>query len=102
MIVIKKDNTEQEYDEQKIIDAVNKAASRALYSFTSEDYSIICNRVYEEIEAENFENDEVPVSFIHGAVEKTLLDLYPEVGRSYQEYRNYKLDFVHMMDEVYE
>lgn len=102
MIVIKKDNTEQEYDEQKIIDAVNKAASRALYSFTSEDYGTICNRVYEEIEAENFENDEVPVSFIHGAVEKTLLDLYPEVGRSYQEYRNYKLDFVHMMDEVYE
>lgn len=102
MIVIKKDNTEQEYDEQKIIDAVNKAASRALYNFTGEDYSTICNRVYEEIEAENFENDEVPVSFIHGAVEKTLLDLYPEVGRSYQEYRNYKLDFVHMMDEVYE
>lgn len=102
MIVIKKDNTEQEYDEQKIIDAVNKAASRALYNFTSEDYSLICNRVYGEIEAENFENDEVPVSFIHGAVEKTLLDLYPEVGRSYQEYRNYKLDFIHMMDEVYE
>lgn len=102
MIVIKKDNTEQEYDEQKIIDAVNKAASRALYNFTSEDYSLICNRVYGEIESENFENDEVPVSFIHGAVEKTLLDLYPEVGRSYQEYRNYKLDFVHMMDEVYE
>lgn len=102
MIVIKKDNTEQEYDEQKIIDAVNKAASRALYNFTSEDYSLICDRVYGEIESENFENDEVPVSFIHGAVEKTLLDLYPEVGRSYQEYRNYKLDFVHMMDEVYE
>ena len=34
----------------------------------------ICNRVYEEIESENFENNEVPVSFIHGAVEKTLLD----------------------------
>lgn len=102
MKVLKKDNTLQEYDEQKIIDAVNKSANRALFSFTSDDYSTICNRVYEEIESENFENDEVPVSFIHGAVEKTLLDLYPDVGRSYQEYRNYKLDFVHMMDEVYE
>lgn len=102
MKVLKKDNTLQEYDEQKIIDAVNKSANRALFSFTSDDYSTICNRVYEEIESENFENDEVPVSFIHGAVEKTLLDLYPNVGRSYQEYRNYKLDFVHMMDEVYE
>lgn len=102
MKVLKKDHTIQEYDEQKIIDAVNKSANRALFSFTTDDYSTICNRVYEEIEAENFENDEVPVSFIHGAVEKTLLDLYPDVGRSYQEYRNYKLDFVHMMDEVYE
>lgn len=102
MKVLKKDNTLQEYNEQKIIDAVNKSANRALFSFTSDDYSAICNRVYEEIESENFENDEVPVSFIHGAVEKTLLDLYPDVGRSYQEYRNYKLDFVHMMDEVYE
>ena len=102
MKVLKKDNTLQEYDEQKIIDAVNKSANRALFSFTSNDYSTICNRVYEEIESENFENNEVPVSFIHGAVEKTLLDLYPDVGRSYQEYRNYKLDFVHMMDEVYE
>ena len=102
MKVLKKDHTIQKYDEQKIIDAVDKSANRALFSFTTDDYSTICNRVYEEIEAENFENDEVPVSFIHGAVEKTLLDLYPDVGRSYQEYRNYKLDFVHMMDEVYE
>ena len=102
MKVLKKDHTIQKYDEQKIIDAVDKSANRALFSFTTDDYSTICNRVYEEIEAENFENDEVPVSFIHGAVEKTLLDLYPDVGRSYQEYRNYKLDFIHMMDEVYE
>lgn len=102
MKVIKKDGTLQEYSEQKIIDAVNKSASRALYTFTPNDYSIICNRVYEEIDVEDFENEEVPVSFIHSVVERTLLDLYPAVGQSYQQYRNYKLDFVHMMDEVYE
>lgn len=100
--VIKKDGTLQEYDEQKIINAVNKSASRAIYTFTPEDYGIICNRVYEEIDAEDFDNEEVPVSFIHSVVERTLLDLYPTVGQSYQQYRNYKLDFVHMMDEVYE
>lgn len=100
--VIKKDNTLQDYDEQKIIDAVTKSANRSLVNLTNDDYSIICNRVFEEIESENFDNDEIPVSFIHGVVEKTLLDLYPAVGKSYQEYRNYKLDFVHMMDEVYE
>ena len=102
MKVIKKDGTLQAYNEQKIIDAINKAACRALFNFTVEDYGIICNRVLEEIEAEDFENETVPISFIHAVVEKTLLDLYPSVGQSYQQYRNYKLDFVKMMDEVYE
>ena len=102
MKVIKKDGTVQDYDEQKIINAVNRAANRATYNFTVEDYGIICNRVLEEIESEDFEDEEVPVSYIHSVVERTLLDLYPVVGQSYQQYRNYKLDFVQMMDEVYE
>ena len=106
MKVIKKDGTLQDYDEQKIINAVNKSASRVLYNFTNEDYGIICNSVLEEIESEDFKEDEdsediVPVSAIHSIVEKVLLDKYPTVGISYQQYRNYKLDFVKMLDEVY-
>lgn len=100
--VIKKDGTLQEYDEQKIINAVNKSASRALFNFTKKDYDLICNRIFEEIEAEGFEDDQVPVAFIHSVVEKVLLEFFPEVGRSYQQYRNYKVDFVAMMDDVYE
>lgn len=102
MKVIKKDGTLVNYDEQKIINAINKSASRALFNFTNEDYSNICNKVFAEIEQENFEDDIIPVSFLHSAVEKVLLDDYPEVGQCYQQYRNYKLDFVKMMDEVYE
>lgn len=102
MKVIKKDGTMADYNEQKIIDAVNKSASRALYTFTNEDYSKICNKVLEEIEEENFNGEAIPVSFLHSAVEKALLSEYPEVGQCYQQYRNYKLDFVKMMDEVYE
>lgn len=100
--VIKKDGTLQPYDEQKIIDATNKAAARSMVTMTEDDYSVICNRVYEELESENFEEEQIPVSYIHNVVENVLLELYPSVGKSYQEYRNYKLDFVHMMDEVYE
>lgn len=100
--VVKKDGTLQEYDEQKIINAVNKSASRALFNFTKEDYDLICNKIFEEIESEGFEDDQVPVAFIHSVVEKVLLDLFPDVGQSYQQYRNYKLDFVAMMNEVYE
>lgn len=102
MQVIKKDGTLEEYNEQKIINAINKSANRALYNFTPKDYEQICNTVFEEINTEDFDDDKVPISFIHSVVEKTLLELFPEVGRCYQQYRNYKLDFVHMMDEVYE
>lgn len=100
--VIKKDGTLEEYNEQKIINAINKSANRALYNFTPKDYEQICNTVFEEINTEDFDDDKVPISFIHSVVEKTLLELFPDVGRCYQQYRNYKLDFVHMMDEVYE
>lgn len=102
MKVIKKDGTLEEYNEQKIINAVNKSAGRVPCTLSANDYGNICNKVFEEIESENFDNEEIPVKFIHSVVEHTLLDLYPDVGYQYQQYRNYKMDFVHMMDEVYE
>lgn len=100
--IIKKDGTLEQYDEQKIINAVNKSARRDNFNFTEKDYQFICNTVLDEIEEEDFENDEVPVGFVHNIVEKSLLKNYPSVGYQYQQYRNYKLDFVRMMDKVYE
>lgn len=102
MKVIKKDGTLEKYNEQKIINAINKSAQRENFTFSQDEYGMICNRVINEIDEEDFENDEVPVGFIHNIVEKTLLDLFPKIGYQYQQYRNYKLDFVHMMDTVYE
>ena len=102
MKVIKKDGTLEKYNEQKIINAINKSAQRENFTFSQDEYGMICNRVINEIDEEDFENNEVPVGFIHNIVEKTLLDLFPKIGYQYQQYRNYKLDFVHMMDTVYE
>lgn len=102
MKVIKKDGTLEEYNEQKIINAIDKSAQRENFTFSQDEYGMICNRVLNEVDEEDFENDEVPVGFIHNIVEKTLLDLFPKVGYQYQQYRNYKLDFVHMMGTVYE
>ena len=102
MKIIKKDGTLEDYNEQKIINAVNKSARRDNYTFTENDYQLICNTVLDEIEEENFDNDEVPVDFVHNVVEKTLLTNFPSVGKQYQQYRNYKLDFIQMMDKVYE
>ena len=99
MKVIKKDGTLDEYNEQKIIDACNKAARRAMINLTEDDYTAICNAVWDVI----VENDceETEVYDMHNIVESVLTELYPKVAESYKEYRNYKKDFVHMMDNVY-
>ena len=106
--VLKKDKTIEPYDEQKIINAVNKSAQRALENLTREDYTNICNEVFQELEENDYfvdaseEQEEIiPVEDIHSVVEGVLLDLYPRVGKQYQQYRNYKLDFAHMLDDVY-
>ena len=39
---------------------------------------------------------------MHNIVESVLEEYYPMVAKMYKEYRNYKKDFVHMMDKVYE
>ena len=105
--VIKKDKTVEPYDDQKVINAVTKSAQRALETLTEEDYRIICNEVFFDLAENDYtvddgsEDEFIPVEDIHAAVENTLLDLYPNIGRQYQQYRNYKLDFCHMLDDVY-
>lgn len=106
--VLKKNGIIEEYNEQKIIDAVNKSAQRALVNLTTKDYTIICNTVFQAIEEEDcFEEekdeneDVISVEDIHAIVESVLLELYPKVGQQYQQYRNYKMDFAEMLDDVY-
>lgn len=98
--VIKKDNTLENFDCQKIINACKKASSRALDELSNDDYIKICNAVMDYIDEDEF-IDGIPVETIHAIVEHTLLELYPKSGEAYQQYRNYKKDFVHMMDDVY-
>lgn len=102
MKVIKKDGTLEEYNEQKIIDACNKAARRAMYELSDSDYATIVNEVWERI-CENYDDDtDIQIYDMHNIVESVLEDEFPIVAKMYKEYRNYKKDFVHMMDKVYE
>lgn len=102
MRVVKKDGTIEEYQEQKIIDACNKAARRAMVELSNQDYEKILNDVWEEIE-ENYDGDtSIEIYDMHNIVEAVLEEDYPKVAKMYKEYRNYKKDFVHMMDKVYE
>lgn len=97
--VIKKDGTLEDFNEQKIIDAVNKSAGRAMVKLADKDYQIICNAVWEKLVENDLEDTEVYE--MHNIVESVLEEHYPLIARMYKEYRNYKKDFIHMMDKVY-
>lgn len=99
--IIKKDGTLEDFNRQKIINACKKSASRALDNLSDDDYSKICDTVVDSLNQRNWENNCVSVEAIHALVEQTLLELYPKSGEAYRQYRNYKKDFVHMMDDVY-
>ncbi|MEY8352472.1 anaerobic ribonucleoside-triphosphate reductase [Lachnospiraceae bacterium 54-53] len=100
MKIIKKDGTLEEFNEQKIINACSKAASRAMVELSEKDYSNICSAVWDKLVENDLEDTEIYE--MHNIVESVLEDLFPQVAKMYKEYRNYKKDFVHMMDKVYE
>ena len=99
MYVIKKDGTREEFNVDKIIAAVNKSAARILYEFSTDEIAFICQFAYDR--AESLKKDGITIQEMHNIVEGALERVNPAVAKSYRDYRNYKLDFIHMMDEVY-
>lgn len=99
MFVIKKDGTQEEFNVNKIIAAVNKSAERILYQFDEEEIQFICKFAKER--ANKMNRDGITIQEMHNIVEGALEQVNPSVAKSYRDYRNYKLDFIHMMDDVY-
>ncbi len=97
--VIKKDNTLEAFNSQKIANAVNKSAERVMIKLTSENLEEICKYVEEHIKDEKLTL--IPIQTMHNLVESALEKVNPAVAKSYRDYRNYKQDFVHMLDGVY-
>ncbi|MCR5278264.1 MAG: anaerobic ribonucleoside-triphosphate reductase [Lachnospiraceae bacterium] len=99
MYVIKKDGSKELFNVQKVINAIAKSAYRALTKFTPEENEKICKYVIERVEEMGL--DEVPIPVMHNIVESALESVKPIVAKSYRDYRNYKQDFVRMLDDVY-
>lgn len=99
MDVIKKDGTLEEFDQNKIINACNLAARRAMIELSDDDHQKILSNVKKHME--NIQSDVIEVYDMHNIVETSLQETFPEVAERYREYRNYKKDFIHMMDKVY-
>ena len=97
--VIKKDGSLEDFNVQKVIDAVGKSAYRALTKFTNEEKRHICQTVIDKVN--DLDEERIPIQIMHNIVESALEDVKPIVAKSYRDYRNYKQDFVRMMDDVY-
>ncbi len=97
--VVKKDGTKEDFNVQKVVIAVNKSAYRALIKFTDEELDYICQFV--ENSVHNMGIQEIQIAQMHNVVEGALEKVNPIVAKSYRDYRNYKQDFVQMLDEVY-
>ncbi len=97
--MIKKDGTREIFNVQKVIDAVGKSAYRALTKFTEDEKKFICQNVIERVD--ELDVDEIPIPVMHNIVESALEEVKPIVAKSYRDYRNYKQDFVRMLDDVY-
>ena len=97
--VVKKDGSLEAFNVQKVIDAVGKSAYRALTKFTDEEKKHICQYVVDKVN--ELEQEQIPIPIMHNIVESALENVKPIVAKSYRDYRNYKQDFVRMMDDVY-
>ena len=100
IFVVKKDGTKEEFDNNKIINAVKKSATRMLVEFTDKELKDICEFVDNNIVKMN--KTEIAIADMHNMVEGALEYINPKVAESYRNYRNYKQDFVHMLDKVYQ
>ncbi len=98
--VIKKDGTREKFDVNKIVNAVKKSARRVLINFTQEQLDKICSIVQKDIKESG--NEEIAIQDMHYYVEEALNAVAPKVCESYRNYRNYKQDFVKMLDKVYQ
>ena len=97
--VIKKDGSKESFNVQKVVTAVGKSAYRALTKFSEDEKRHICQYVVNKVD--EMDQDEIPIPIMHNIVESALEQVKPIVAKSYRDYRNYKQDFVRMLDDVY-
>lgn len=98
--IVKKDGSKEKYNFQKIVKAVNKSASRVMVTLTDKDLATLSLLVQKKIK--ELEQNEVSIPQMHDVVESSLEVLNPKIAKSYRDYRNYKKDFVSMLDKVYQ
>ena len=95
--IVKKDGSFETFQPDKIKTAIQKSANRAMVSLTESDFCSVLNFITDKLKKEAT----IDISNMHLLVENALDKVNSDVAKSYRDYRNYKQDFVHMLDEVY-
>lgn len=98
--VIKKNGERQDFNVEKALSAISKSAFRACVTLSEEDKNNFCKSLWKK--AKETALTEIPINVMHNLVENSLEEISPESAKSYRDYRNYKHDFVQMMDDVYQ
>ena len=98
-VVVKKDGTKEPFCFDKIIKATSKSAARVMVAFTDEQLRKLKRTINAEVKQTGL--TEIPIETMHHIVETALDEVDSRVAKSYRDYRNYKQDFVHMLDDVY-
>lgn len=97
MQVIKKDNTTEEFIDEKIIDAVKKAAFRCDTMIDDDGLS----RIATEVRARLGDRADVTVAELHELVIAVLSFLqYKQVAEAYAEYRYYKTTYARTFEQL--
>ena len=99
VFVLKKDGSQKTFHVEKVILAVRKSAKRVLVEFTKEQEEEICRYVVAQVDL--LGEKELTIPTMHRIVEGALEQVNPLVAKSYRDYRDYKQDFVYMLDDIY-
>ena len=91
--VIKRDGTKEQFDNLKIIRAVDKSSDRINITLNSGDKKLLLDIVERALD----KKDVVSVNELHGYVERALDIVSPEVAKSYKDYRNYKTEIEYLL-----
>lgn len=98
--IIKKDNSVEPFMEEKLFSAVNKSAERVMIKLNDKQLNNLKSKVIKIIN-ESFDGT-IHVKDLHNVVEISLSKVNKTVAESYRNYRNYKTDFISILDNVYQ
>lgn len=98
MKIIKKDFRVEDFDFNKIKTAVSKSASRISFNISDEQWQLLSDEINAELI--KLSSDKVKVQDLHTIVESSLFKVMIPVAQQYANYRNYKKDYVAMMEDT--